>query len=168
MHVKCIICYLNVLNKMKLAEALSLRKDLETCISKIRKLLESTIRVQEGDTPAEDPTVLMTELDNCLEQLEHYIYCINVTNMSIKDDEGKTMTKLLAERDVLGKRIEVLCNTFNAATGPVNRYTRNEIKYVAVIDIKPIRQQINKLNQQYRELDMKIQAMNFTNDLMEL
>jgi hypothetical protein len=153
---------------MKLAEALSLRKDLETRISKIRKLLESTIRVQEGDTPAEDPTVLLTELDSCLEQLEHYIYCINVTNMSIKDDEGKTMTKLLAERDVLGKRIEVLYNTFNAATGPVNRYTRNEIKYVAVIDIKPIRQQINKLNHQYRELDMKIQTMNFTNDLMEL
>ena len=153
---------------MKLAEALSLRKDLETRISKIKKLLESTIRVQEGDTPVEDPTVLMTELDSCLEQLEHYIYCINVTNMSIKDDEGKTMTKLLAERDVLGKRIEVLHNTFNTATGPVNRYTRNEIKYVAVIDIKPIWQQINKLNQQYRELDMKIQTMNVTNNLMEL
>ena len=40
---------------MKLAEALSIRKDLETQVSKLKKLLESTVKVQEGDVPTEDP-----------------------------------------------------------------------------------------------------------------
>lgn len=101
---------------MKLAEALSLRKDLETRISKIKDRLENVVRVQEGDLPAEDPQELMSEVDRCLGQLEQLIYSINVTNMQIVTKDGQTMTKLLAERDVLNKRISVLRNTFNEAT----------------------------------------------------
>ena len=91
---------------MKLAEALNGRKNLETRISQIRKLMVNTVKVQEGDSPIEDPEVLMSELSCCLEKLERYIYDINVTNMQIVDEDGKTMTKLLAERDVLKKHIE--------------------------------------------------------------
>ena len=50
---------------MKLAEALSLRKDLETRISKIKDRLENVVRIQEGDQPVEDPQELMNELDRC-------------------------------------------------------------------------------------------------------
>ena len=151
---------------MKLAEALSLRKDLEMRISKLKKLLETTVKVQEGDVPTENPEVLMKELDSCLGQLEHIIYAINITNIQIVED-GKTMTKLLAERDVLRKRIDVLRNTFDQLAGPSNRYGRNEIKYVPTIDAKPLRKQLDQLSQQYRQLDMKIQTLNFTQDLIE-
>ena len=101
---------------MKLAEALSLRKDLEIRISKIKDRLENVVRVQEGDKPAEEPHELMDELDSCLSQLELLIYNINVSNMSIVADDGRSMTKLLAERDILKKRIDILRNTFNEAT----------------------------------------------------
>ena len=151
---------------MKLAEALSLRKDLETRISKIKDRLENVVRIQEGDQPAEDPQELMSELDRCLVQLEQLIYNINVTNMQIVADDGRTMTKLLAERDVLNKHIGVLRNTFNEATNSGSRY-RNEIRYVTTIEVKPLRQQLDKFAQQYRQLDMKIQELNFTNDLVE-
>ena len=151
---------------MKLAEALSLRKDLETRISKIKERLENAVRIQEGDQPAEDPQELMSELDRCLEQLEHLIYNINMTNMNVVADDGRSMTKLLAERDILKKRIEVLRNTFNVATNSGSRY-RNEVRYVTTIEIKPLRQELDKFSQQYRQLDMKIQELNFTNDLVE-
>lgn len=151
---------------MKLAEALSLRKDLETRISKIKDRLENVVRIQEGDQPVEDPQELMNELDRCLVQLEQLIYNINVTNMQIVADDGRTMTKLLAERDVLNKRIGVLRNTFNEATNSGSRY-RNEIRYVTTIEVKPLRQQLDKFAQQYRQLDMEIQELNFTNDLVE-
>lgn len=151
---------------MKLAEALSLRKDLETRISKIKDRLENVVRIQEGDQPAEDPEELIGELDRCLVQLEHLIYNINVTNMQIVADDGRTMTKLLAERDILKKRIDVLRHTFNEATNSGSRY-RNEIRYVTTIEVKPLRQQLDKFAQQYRQLDMKIQKMNFINDLVE-
>lgn len=151
---------------MKLAEALSLRKDLETRISKIKDRLENVVRIQEGDQPAEDPQELIGELDRCLTQLEHLIYSINVTNMQIVTEDGQTMTKLLAERDILKKRIDVLRHTFNEATNSGSRY-RNEIRYVTTIEVKPLRQQLDKFAQQYRQLDMKIQELNFTNDLVE-
>jgi uncharacterized coiled-coil DUF342 family protein len=151
---------------MKLAEALSLRKDLETRISKIKDRLENVVRIQEGDQPAEDPQELIGELDRCLVQLEHLIYNINVTNMQIVADDGRTMTKLLAERDILKKRIDVLRHTFNEATNSGSRY-RNEIRYVTTIEVKPLRQQLDKFAQQYRQLDMRIQELNFTNDLVE-
>ena len=100
---------------MKLAEALSLKKDLEKRISDLKERLDNTVRVQEGDEPAENPTELLTELDRCLGQLERLIYNINVTNMKIVDEEGNSMTKLLAERDVLNKRIGIMRSTFNRA-----------------------------------------------------
>lgn len=151
---------------MKLAGALSLRKDLETRISKIKDRLENVVRVQEGDKPVEEPQELMDELDSCLSQLELLIYNINVTNMSIVADDDRRMTKLLAERDILKKRIEILRNTFNEATNSGSRY-RNEIRYVTSIEVKPLRQKLDKFSQQYRMLDMKIQELNFTNELVE-
>lgn len=151
---------------MKLAEALSLRKDLETRITKIKDRLENVVRVQEGDKPSEEPQELMSEVDRCLGQLEQLIYNINVTNMQIVADDGRNMTKLLAERDILKKRIDILRNTFNEATNSGSRY-RNEIRYVTTIEVKPLRQQLDKFAQQYRQLDMKIQELNFTNNLVE-
>ena len=150
---------------MKLAEALSLRKDLEKRISGLKDRLENVARVQEGDEPSEIPEELMVELDSCLDQLEQLIFNINVTNMKIVSEDGKTMTKLLAERDILNKRISILRNTFDHASGSSNRYCRNEIRMVTTIDIKPLRQKLDKFSQQYRQLDMKIQSLNFTNDL---
>lgn len=152
---------------MKLAEALSLRKDLEKRISGLKERLENVVRVQEGDEPAENPEELMTELDQCLNQFELLIYNINVTNMKVVDENGHSMTKLLAERDVLNKRIAILRNTFNRASSYGDRYSRNEIRTVATIEIKPLRQQINKYSKQYREIDLKVQRLNFTYDLVE-
>ncbi len=150
---------------MKIAEALSLRKDLEKRISKLKERLENVARIQVGDEPSENPEELMTELERCLEQQERLIFSINVTNMKIVSEDGKTMTKLLAERDILNKRISILRNTFDHASGSTNRYY--EVRTVSTIDVKPLRQKLDKYSQQYRLLDMKIQAMNFANDLIE-
>jgi len=150
---------------MKLAEALSLKKDLEKRISDLKERLDNAVRVQEGDEPAENPTELLTELNRCLEQLETLIYNINVTNMKVVNEDGKTMTKMLAERDVLTKRIGILRSTFNRAASYGDRYSRNEVRSVATIEAKPLRQELDKFSKQYRELDMTIQRLNFTYDL---
>ena len=150
---------------MKLAEALSLKKDLEKRISDLKERLDNAVRVQEGDEPAENPAELLAELDRYLEQLEKLIYNINVTNMKVVNEDGKTMTKMLAERDVLNKRIGILRSTFNRAASYGDRYSRNEVRSVATIEAKPLRQELDKFSKQYRELDMTIQRLNFTYDL---
>lgn len=152
---------------MKLAEALSLRKDLEKRISDLKERLENVVRVQEGDEPAENPTELLTELDRCLEQMEKLICKINVTNMKVVDEDGNSMTKLLAKRDVLNKRITILRSTFIRASSYGDRYSRNEIRTVSTIETKPLRQELDKFSKQYRQLDMTIQRLNFTYDLVE-
>ena len=152
---------------MKLAEALSFRKDLEKKISGLKERLENVVRVQDGDAPAEDPLELLGILNNCLNQLEQIIYNVNVTNMKIVNDEGKSMTKLLAERDVLNKRISILRNTFTRAASYSDRYGRNEIRTVATIETKPLRQELDQLSKQYRQLDVEIQKLNFTFELVE-
>lgn len=62
---------------MKLAEALSLRADLQKRISQLEVRLKNNARIQEGEEPAEDPRGLMDELNNNLNDLETLIFRIN-------------------------------------------------------------------------------------------
>ena len=150
---------------MKLAEALSIRKDLQTRVDQLKARILNNVRVQEGEKPAEDPVELLKELDSCLNQLRELIYRINLTNMNTNCD-GKPVTQLMAERDVLLKRVQVLRDVFNQASSTTERYSRSEIKYVTTIDVKAMAKQIDKLATQLRELDVKIQSVNFTTELM--
>ena len=151
---------------MKLAEALSIRKDLQTRINDLNSRLVNNVKIQEGDEPAEDPKDLLKELDSCLKQLEEYIYRINVTNMRTMCGE-KSLTQLMAERDVLTKRLNVMQDVFNhAASSSSERYSRSEIKYVTTIDVKAMRKQIDKLSAQLRKLDIEIQSINFSTELI--
>lgn len=152
---------------MKLAEALSLRKDLEKRISKMKDRLENVVRVQEGDKPAESPEELMTELDSCLLQLEELMFNINVTNLKVVNENGTPMTLLLAKRDVLNKRISILRNTFDRASNSCDRYGRNEIRTLPTVNVKELHRQLDDYSKQYRQLDMQIQTLNFTSDLVE-
>ena len=149
---------------MKLAEGLSIRKDLQTRIEQLKARLLNNTKVQEGDQPSEQPTELMKELDSCLKQLQELMYRINATNMhTVKD--GMTLTEMMAEREVLGKRVQVLREVFDRASQQADRYGRNEIKYVTTIDVPALRKQIDKFSQQLRKLDIEIQALNFITEM---
>ncbi|WP_028897680.1 DIP1984 family protein [Prevotella sp. HUN102] len=151
---------------MKLAEALSIRKDLSRKIEQIKSRLLSNVRLQQDDKPAEEPEELFKELDSCLVQLQSLIARINKTNMNTVS-EGRTLTEMMAEKEVLGKRIEILRAVFDKGNETQDRYSRTEIKMVTVIDIKALNKQIEKLSEQLRKLDIKIQGLNFLTDLME-
>ena len=81
---------------MKLAEALSIRKDLQKRIQQLGQRIQNNVKVQEGDEPKEQPAELMKELDSCLSQLQELIWRINATNIETKNGEGKTLTELMA------------------------------------------------------------------------
>jgi hypothetical protein len=82
---------------------------------------------------------------------------------TVKD--GKTLTEMMAEREVLGKRVQVLREVFDRASQQADRYGRNEIKYVTTIDVPALRKQIDKYSQQLRKLDIEIQALNFITEM---
>ena len=103
---------------MKLASALSERTDIQNRISELAIRLNNNAKVQDGDKPAEDPIVLMEELDRLLERLEELMARINLTNSRTVSD-GKTITEILAKRDCFKKKIELTRNFLNNASNKV-------------------------------------------------
>ena len=151
---------------MKLAEALSRRKDLQKRIAQLRSRIAANVRVQEGEQPLENPAELRIELHECLNELEDLIWRINVTNMQLKSSSGVPLTRLLAQRDVLTMRINAMRHIFEAATATSNRLMRSVIKTVTVIDVKGLGREIDSHAVRLRQLDMEIQALNFAADLL--
>lgn len=151
---------------MKLAEALNLRADLQKTVEQLKSRLIDNVKVQEGDVPAEQPSALFAELDNIMPQLETLIVKINLTNTQTKIDD-KTMTQLLAEKDVLQKKLDIYRSAYSRAIIRNERYSRNEIRFVSTIDGESLQKNINTMSKQYRELDLKIQQANWTTELMD-
>ena len=151
---------------MKLAEALSIRKDLQKRIQQLGQRIQNNVKVQEGDQPSEQPAELLKELDSCLTQLEALIWRINATNMQTKNAEGKTLTELMAGKDVLTMRIGTLRNIFDTASSGHDRYSRSEIKMVTVVDVKALSKQIDEYAARLRKLDIEIQSLNFQTELL--
>lgn len=149
---------------MKLAEALSIRKDLQKRIDQLQVRLCRNAKIQEGDEPAEEPSELLKELNTCLNQLQNLILKINEANIRIVKD-GKSLTEMLAEREVLLKRIGVLREVFATASQSQDRYSRSEIKFVSTVDVKDLNKTIDGYSQQLRKLDIAIQQLNFSEEV---
>ena len=150
---------------MKLAEALSIRKDLQKRIQQLEQRIKSNVKVQEGDEPLEDPNELMKELHSCLIQLEELIARINLTNIKTKNAEGLSITQLIAKKDTLTTRIGILRNIYSEATNIVNRYSSSELRIECVIDAKQLSKQIDYYSSSLRKLDIEIQSLNFLTEL---
>lgn len=151
---------------MKLAEALSIRAELQKKTEQVEQRLKSVVKIQEGDTPEESPVDLLSELYQAAAQLEKLLYRINLTNLRTVRD-GETITAMIARKDVLTLEINVLRNVLKAATEPESRYSRNEIKYVKTIDTAKLRKKIDTFSAELRKTDLKIQETNWTADLMD-
>ena len=150
---------------MKLAEALILRADLQKRIAQLKSRLKDSAKVQEGDTPAEEVADLYQELDAHLVQLEDLIYRINMTNVQTLF-EGESLTRMMARKDVLSTRISVYRELIEHVTESGTRYGRNEIKYVRTVDVAELRRTTDQFSKQLRELDTRIQQLNWTVDLI--
>ncbi len=149
---------------MKLAEALNQRADLQKRIAQLRDRLANNVKVQEGDQPAENPEDLFKELEGALKQLEEWIVSSNRTNQETVW-EGKTLTEMIAEKDVLSMHLGALRATLEAANVRSDRYSRNEIKFVRTVDVNALQKRVDDLSKSLRELDSRLQQANWSTDL---
>lgn len=152
---------------MKLSEALIRRADAQTRIAQLRQRLNQSALVQEGERPPEDPKQLLKELDRLLGELTDLIKRINRTNSATQFDESKTLTDALAERDTLLLERNVLAGLAQAASHTQGRYSRSEVKYVPTVNVADIQKQMDDLARRHRELDTRIQELNWQVDLVE-
>ena len=150
---------------MKLAEALNQRADLQKRIAQLRERLSNNVKVQEGDEPAEKPEDLFKELEGALKELESLIVRINRTNQETVWD-GKTLTEMIAGKDVLSLQLSVLRSALESANVRSDRYSRNEIKFVRTVDVNYLQKKVDDLSRDLRTLDSKLQQANWMTDLL--
>lgn len=150
---------------MKLATALSERADLQKRLSEIGVRLNNNSKVQEGEEPAEAPQELIEELDRLIVRLEELISRINLTN-SKTVHEGKTITELLAHRDCLENKVQIMRNFRDNSSSKVNRMTHTEIKIMSTVPVAQIQKTVDALSKELRETDEVIQQLNWTTELI--
>jgi hypothetical protein len=152
---------------MKLSEALILRADSQKRIEQLKQRILRNAKVQEGDTAPENPRALLEELERTLSLLEDLIKRINKTNSVTEFEASKSLSDALAERDVLLTRRNAYNQLVDAASVIQNLYSRSEIKFISTVDIPEAQQRVDELSKQYRELDSRIQAMNWQTELLD-
>ena len=150
---------------MKLATALSERADLQRRISEIGVRLNNNAKVQEGEKPAEDPAALLAELDTCIARLEELVARINKTNNETRSGE-ETITDLIAHRDCLKMRIQIMRSFLNASSEKVARYTKTEIRVLSTVPVAKLQKQVDEYSADLRRTDETIQGLNWTTELL--
>ena len=152
---------------MLLAEALSQRADITTRLAELKQRALRNARHQEGEAPAEDPTELLAEFERLTGDLEVRVLQINVTNLATEVEPGVTMTAALARRDALRARHRMLVELADSAVQPRDRFTRTELRYESAVDVRALRQAADDVARRLRELDTRIQQVNWATDLLE-
>jgi hypothetical protein len=146
---------------MKLAELLNERKAVKEEIKKTKQRLELSAKVQEGDKdPAESPEELKQILIQLFEKLRKLIVKINRTNVDVLI-EGKSIMEMIAERDKNIAVAAALHGLAEDATPREARFSRNEIRFLPVVNIKELRKEADVYSKKGREIDNKIQAGNW-------
>ena len=151
---------------MKLAQALAERAAVQTRLDELSGRLAASALVQEGERPVEEPSVLLAEAEHCFDRLTRLVSAINATNAATEFEPGVTVTAAIARRDTLARRRQFLSAAAQAAT-PGNRMGRSEIKFVPTLDVAALRKQADEAAQAYRQLDDRLQALNWSVDLIE-
>ena len=151
---------------MKLAEALQIRADLQNRIAQIGTRLQNNATTQEGSEPAENPAELLKELDALLAQHEELVTRINITNSRTTDDKGETLTRLIARRDMLQKKVQMLRDLVGAASQLTNRYHLSEIRVISTINVADTQKIVDDMSKKLRETDIALQQLNWTVELL--
>ena len=150
---------------MKLAEALNLRADTAKRLSQLSERLAANAKVQEGDSPAEDPSELLEELDRLTKQLEDLISRINLTNSKTLY-EGKSLTEMIAAKDTLSLKSSILRNFLSASSAKIDRYSNKEIRVVSTVNVRELQKSSDEISEEIRKLNVKIQELNWSTDLL--
>lgn len=151
---------------MKLAEALAERSDCQNRLEDLRKRMVRTARVQEGEQPAEDSTELLKETERLFARLLELISAINRTNAKAVFDKQRSISDAIAKRDVTAKKRDFLTGIADAASTRQDRYSKSEVKFVATFSVAQIQKQVDQLAKEFRELDTKLQELNWQTELV--
>lgn len=151
---------------MRLAEALVLRADAQKRLEQLKERLLRNAKVQDGDKPGEDPAELLKEYETAAGELTSLIQRINRTNARAQFKDS-SLSDALAKRDVLTLRSNLYRDLAKAASITFSRQTVSEVRFRSTVSIAQIQKQADALAREHRELDARIQELDWQVDLAD-
>ena len=148
---------------MKLAEALLLRADLMKKIEHLQNRITPVLIVSDDKLPQEDPDKLMAQLRKAIQDLETLIIRINKTNNETYIEGEGFLMEALAKRDSLKILSEKLRYIRYAAQ--INNSGDKNLK--TTMDIKNLQIEMDQTGRAFREIDSKIQEINWLTELID-
>jgi hypothetical protein len=150
---------------MKLAEALVLRADKKKRMEQLKQRILRNAKVQEGEKPAEDPEVLIKEMEKISEELVELIQRINKTNSNTEFEKGVSLSDAIAKRDILVLKNSIYRDLAQMATITQDIRTKSEVKFKGTVKVPQIQEKADQIAKAHRELDTRIQELNWKTDL---
>jgi hypothetical protein len=147
---------------MKLAEALLLRADIMRKIEHLQNRITPVLIVSDDKLPQEDPDKLIAQLRKAIEDLEILIVRINKTNNETNIEGEGSLMEALAKRDSLKMLSEKLRNIRYAAQ--LNNSSEKNLK--TTVDIKRLQVEMDQTGRAFRDIDSKIQGLNWLTELI--
>ncbi|HLW31287.1 MAG TPA: DIP1984 family protein [Aequorivita sp.] len=149
--------------KIKLAEGLLLRADLMKKIEHLQNRIRPVLIVSDDKLPQEDPDKLLAQLRKTIGDLESIIIRINKTNNETQVEGEGSLMEALAKRDSLKMLSEKLRNIRYAAQ--IDNSGDTDLK--TTIDIKKLQIEMDQTGRAFREIDSKIQEINWLTELKD-
>ena len=127
---------------------------------------EKNSKVFEGEEPVEDPKRLLEELNILTSRHEELIFRINTANAVTVASNGETLARLLARRDTLADKVDVL-NALLRSTEKERPIYRNKdsLKEIITVDVRSVREEADALAKSVREIDTMIQEANWNTNI---
>ncbi len=152
---------------MKIAEALIKRATLKSDTDALKERMKKNVKIQEGDTAQENVIELLETYKQKCDDLYELTTGINKTNQLTKNADGESLAELIARRDKYKEIVKTYKTLYDESViEKMNRFTRNEIKFVCTVSAEKIQNAIQNYSAKYREIDTEIQRLNWLNDLM--
>lgn len=148
---------------MKLAEGLLLRADILKKIEHLQNRIRPVLIVSGDKLPQEDPEKLLAQLRKAIQDLESLVIRINKTNNETYVEGEGLLMEALAKRDSLKMLAEKLRNIRYAAQ--INNSGESDLK--TTIDIKKLQSEMDQTGRAFREIDSKIQEINWLTELKD-
>ena len=104
---------------------------------------------------------------NDMKQLERLISAINRTNDRTAAEGEKTLSDLLARRDCCRGQLGLWRTFLSCASATVSRRTVGEIKIRSAVPVKDFQKQVDQGAKELRQLEERIQELNWTTELLE-
>lgn len=149
---------------MKLSEALILRKDIQSRLDEMENRLCACALTQEGESPAEDPAALLAEAESLTQPAERAVRA-HQPDQQPHHDRGTKPDRAAGAPRRAGTQAEPAVQPAQRASQAPRRASGREIRILPTVDIPALRKRLDASAKELRELDMRIQQINWTVDL---